>query len=276
MPSPFPGMDPYLEAPDVWPDFHHTLATAMRAELNAALPPPYYARVETRSELGILLDEGVIKRIIPDVFIVRHPEPQPSSSPMPVLERRQVLSKPVQVTINTEPWRHPFIEIRDAKRGHLVVTVIEVVSPSNKAPGSDREAYERKQHDVLQSQANLVEIDLLRAGTRPLPYRELHAVVDFLKPSYLILINRATTRRATMTDYELFTVQLADVLPCIPIPLEGDAQIPLDLQIVVNRVYDEGQYQRFLDYHQPPTPPLTEAEAAWADALLRKAGFRVG
>ena len=274
MPSPFPGMDPYLEAPDVWPDFHHTLATAMRAELNASLPPPYYARVETRSELGILLDEGVVKRIIPDVFIVRHPAVQSSPAPTSLVERRQVISQPVQVTVNTEPWQHPFIEIRDAKRGHQVVTVIEVVSPSNKAPGSDREAYERKQRDVLQSQANLVEIDLLRAGPRLLPYRELHAVVDFLKPSYLILVNRAATRRAMLTDYELFPVQVTDVLPCIPVPLEGEVQIPLDLQIVVNRVYDEGQYQRFLAYDQPPEPPLTEEQAWWADSLLRQAGLR--
>ena len=234
----------------------------------------YYTRVETRPELGILLDEGVVKRITPDVFIVRHPGGQTPPSPTPVLERRQVISDPVQVTINTEPWQHPFIEIRDAKRGHQVVTVIEVVSPSNKAPGSDREAYERKQHDVLQSKANLVEIDLLRAGSRLLPYHELRAVVDFLKPSYLILVNRAAARRAMMTDYDLFTVQLIEVLPCIPIPLEGEAQIPLDLQIVVNRVYDEGQYQRFLTYDQPPEPPLNEAQAAWADGLLRAAGFR--
>jgi hypothetical protein len=274
MPSPFPGMDPYIEASDVWPDFHHTLATAIRAELNLFLQPPYYARVETRSELGIIVDDGVIKRIIPDVFVVRHPKPRPSGV-MTVVERRIVTQEPVQVTINTETWQHAFIEIRDAKRGHQIVTVIELVSPSNKGSGPDREAYERKQQEVLHSTANLVEIDLLRVGARLLPYQELAAVVSFLTPDYLVLVNRTDRRSGVVTGYDLFPIALTDVLPSIPIPLlKGEADIPLDLQIVVNRVYDEGQYHRFLDYSQPPEPPLTEPQAAWADEVLREAGLR--
>ena len=53
MPSPFPGMDPYLEAPSIWPDFHHKLAAELSTELNGSLPSPYYARLEMRQELGI-------------------------------------------------------------------------------------------------------------------------------------------------------------------------------------------------------------------------------
>jgi hypothetical protein len=53
MPSPFPGMDPYLEAPDIWPDFHDALAGEISSELNRTLPRPYYARLEMRPEVGI-------------------------------------------------------------------------------------------------------------------------------------------------------------------------------------------------------------------------------
>ncbi|MBV8077286.1 MAG: DUF4058 family protein, partial [Planctomycetaceae bacterium] len=57
MPSPFPGMDPYLEAPYIWPDFHDRLASEISGHLNQTLPNPYYARLEMRQELGIV-EEG--------------------------------------------------------------------------------------------------------------------------------------------------------------------------------------------------------------------------
>jgi hypothetical protein len=69
MPSPFPGMDPYLEAPDIWPDLHEALAGEIRAELNLLLPPPYYARLEVRPEVGIVDDAGTARRIVPDVTV---------------------------------------------------------------------------------------------------------------------------------------------------------------------------------------------------------------
>ena len=69
MPSPFPGMDPYLEAPDTWPDFHDAFAAEIRRELNRVLPQPYYARLAKRPEVGIVGDEA-LRRIIPDVAIL--------------------------------------------------------------------------------------------------------------------------------------------------------------------------------------------------------------
>lgn len=102
MPSPFPGMDPYLEASDIWPDFHDALAAQIRGELNRTLPAPYYARLEMRPEIGVIGDDSR-RRIVPDI-------------------------------------RHHFVEIRDSQRAHALVTVIEIVSPSNKRPGVDRRA----------------------------------------------------------------------------------------------------------------------------------------
>jgi hypothetical protein len=48
MPSPFPGMDPYLETPELWPDVHHELISQIRSALNPTLRPHYVARVELR------------------------------------------------------------------------------------------------------------------------------------------------------------------------------------------------------------------------------------
>src|ERR671937_748724 len=88
MPSPFPGMDPYLEAPDIWPDLHEALAAEIRSNLNQALPAPYYARLEMRPEVGIVEDEGR-RRINPDVAVVRHPHP-----PAPAYVGTAVLEAP--------------------------------------------------------------------------------------------------------------------------------------------------------------------------------------
>ncbi len=75
MPSPFPGMDPYLEAPDIWPDFHDAFASEIRALLNQTLPAPYYARLEMRPEIGVVEEDDNPRRVIPDIAVVRHPRP---------------------------------------------------------------------------------------------------------------------------------------------------------------------------------------------------------
>jgi hypothetical protein len=176
MPAPFPGMDPYLEAPDIWPDLHDALAGEIRGELNRALPPPYYARLEMRPEVGI---------------------------------------------VHSEPIRHQFVEIRDPTRGHKLITLIEIVSPSNKRPGPDRRAYERKQREVLDSDASLIELDLLRSGDRLLPHPELESVIAALEPQphYLVLVNRAWRRSAGDRAWQVFAWTVREPLPRIAVPL---------------------------------------------------------
>lgn len=104
--SPFPGMDPYLEAPDIWPDFHDALAGAIREGLNRTLPRPYYARTVMRPEIGIVAERP-----------------------------RTGVSPSVRMRVSNEPLRHHYVEIRDASHGHALVTLIEIASPSNKRPG---------------------------------------------------------------------------------------------------------------------------------------------
>jgi hypothetical protein len=232
--SPFPGMNPYLEAPDIWPDFHPCLATMISAMLNTQqLLGAYYARLQRWPELGDTL------------------------------------------TDLDEPLQHRFVEIRDAERGHKLITLIEIVSPTNKRPGPDRRAYEAKQEEILSSDANLIELDLLRSGRRLLPYPDLEAAVESLDPAYLVLLNRSALREGTWMDYTLYPIQLPEPLPCIPVPLAGtDPDILLDLQVAANRVYREGPYARALDYTADSDPPLDEAGAKWVDERLRAVGWR--
>lgn len=278
--SPFPGMDPYLEAADIWPDFHDGLAAAMRGDLNTLLPAPYYARLQSRPELGIVMDEGVPRRIVPDVTVVRRELREAAVSYVtgfaPVLELPRTESSPgIDFRLMSDTLMHRFVEIRSSARNHKLVTLIEIVSPSNKLPGDDRRAYERKQQEILGSDANLIEIDLLRSGRRLLPYLELQFEVGRLGADYLIMLNRGPGRGDRRLDFTAYPVQLRDPLPCIPVPLlEPDPDVLLDLQYAFNRVYAEGPYVRMIDYSVAPDPPLEGDDAAWADQLLHAAGLR--
>mgnify|MGYP002382155108 FL=1 len=215
MPSPFPGMDPYLEDPQVWPDFHDALASEIRKALNADLPAPYYARLEMRPEVGIV-DEGVRQRIVPDVAVVRHrPMPMREQAAVAVLDPPETrVSRSYEIAVPTDPIRHHFVEIRDPTRGHQLVTLIEILSPSNKRPGPDQLAYRRKQDEVLCSDVNLIELDLLRAGDRLRPRRELELWLEQHEPaaSYVVWINRSWSR----DRHEAFPIALSDRLPIVP------------------------------------------------------------
>lgn len=274
MPSFFPGMDPYLEAQHVWPDLHHALASEIRSQLNLSLPAPYYATLEARMDLGIVADDQETWRtIIPDVAVLDPRRRPDNGGGTAVVERpRRDVSRRVEIEIASEPTRHFFVEVRDAKHDHKLITMIEILSPSNKRPGPDRAAYAAKQRDVLESEASLVEIDLLRAGERVTPNPVVAAFLDRLNPApdYLVLVSPAWRRTEPGWGYHVFPVSLRDWLPCIGVPLaREDAELPLDLQYVFNRVYDGGPYRRgAVDYRKRPDPPLSEADAAWAESLL--------
>ena len=265
MPSPFPGMDPYLEAPSLWPGFQNKFASELSTELNGALPAPYYADLEMREEVGIIEQAGTRAWIVPDVTVVRHPRP-----PMHAEWGGVAVMAPPRREVSSSIE----IEIRDSSRGHKLITLIEILSPSNKQRGPDRKAYARKQTEVLESDANLIELDLLRGGRRILRDLSLETTVQALKPppTYLVLVNRAWRRRDHRAEYQIFPVSLRGWLPCIPVPLKrGEAEVPLDLQYVFNRAYDTGPYRRgAVDYSGPPPAPRLSAEdAAWAAELTR-------
>jgi hypothetical protein len=226
-----------------------------------------------RPEVGIVHEGTPTRRIVPDVAVARPRSSPDVSAGVAVLgSARKSVSKSLKVAVHNEPLRHPFVEIRDPTRGHQLITLIEIVSPSNKRPGIDRKMYARKQREVLDSDANLIEIDLLRGGDRLIPNLELEGLIDKLepRPDYLVLVNRSWHRVDDPMAYEIFAVQITESLPCIAVPLRREEQeVPLDLQFVFSRAYDRGPYRRgAVDYGAPPYPELEGEQVAWAEKLL--------
>src|SRR5260221_957582 len=129
MPSPFPGMDPYLEATSIWPDFHNAIAAEVRAILNQTLPSLFYAQLEMRPEIGIA-EEGQAGCIVPDVSIVEAwPKAHAAGATAVIDHPRTEISKSIELKVIREPLQHHYIEIREADREHKLITLIEILSP---------------------------------------------------------------------------------------------------------------------------------------------------
>ncbi|OGO40559.1 MAG: hypothetical protein A2Z03_03445 [Chloroflexi bacterium RBG_16_56_8] len=256
MPSPFPGMDPYIEKPTVWSDFHGDLAAEIRADLNRQFQPRYVAQmvpyvtyeiVEVSERRGIRPDVGVWQ---PQPPRGRVSEAVMVATPAPI-ESRVALEAPLELYT---------VEIHEVETMQLV-TSIEILSPVNKRRGHEAyEHYRRKRRELLRSAAHLVEIDLLRAGDRP----PLEKPVP--PAPYYVTLSRVNRRPKVV----VWPIQLWDKLPILPVPLlEPDPDVTLDLGSVVALVYERGAYARLIDYPSPPPPPeLSEAESKWVDEHL--------
>jgi hypothetical protein len=263
MKSPFPGMDPYLE--QHWGDVHQSLITYARGMLNERLPDDLRARVEER--ISVELPSHEEKDYYPYLRVFRHEKPSTGSSALAVAERK--IAVPVEVRF-LEPETQSFIEISVVRPERRLITVIEILSPSNKAAGHGRDLYHEKQTNLAKGQITLVEIDLLRAGPHVLqvPLRDY--------PKSCRTHYKVCTHRGWKGGAEAFPVPLREPLPIIPIPLRPtDADVGLDLQALVEIVYRQGRYDD-IDYSVPPVPPLDPEDEAWADQLLRAAGRRGG
>jgi Protein of unknown function (DUF4058) len=195
MPSPFPGMDPFLEAPDNWLDFHDALASEIRAVLNQLLPAPNYARLEMRPEVGIVAEGISLRRIVRDVFVVRQLAPKADGGVAVLDQPRTMISPYLEVQMVSETIRHAYVEIRDGSRGHHLITLLEIASPSNNESGPDRDQYHAKQREILESDASLIELDLLRRGKRLFPYPKLDSALAGRTPrtDYVVVVNRSWT-----------------------------------------------------------------------------------
>ena len=253
MAGPFPGMDPWLEQPWLWGGVHTSLVTYLRDALQPLLGPKYVAAIEER------LYVATADRIITPDIALRHDHGSRSSrtSATAVVEPDEA----VVVEYVDDEVHEPYIEILTKNSDEQVVTVVEVLSPSNKDPGEGRSLYLKKQQEVLASPANLVEIDLLRAGSHTVAVRES----DVLRAGsfdYLVAISRAQDRHKRSYFYAR-TVR--DSLPRIAVPLQlGDADITLDLQPVLDKVYAAGVYDDRLQYSMPCIPRLRPDDEAWA------------
>ena len=256
MPSPFPGMDPYLEAQANWQDFHAGLMTYLRDQVAEALPEDYVARMEQQVRLEAPDEETEVIR--PDVLVARQRDSLQSAE-----QRAGVATlEPVAVPF---PQTHPtFIRQRRVEIRRLpemsLVTVIEVLSPDNKT-GNGRKDYLAKRELLLQRAVHLVEIDLLLGGRRlpmgaALPAGDYYAFV-------------ARVERWPSCDVYAWSVR--DRLPTIPIPLRlPDPDVALDLSAPVRTAYDRGLYGRTTDYNSTLSLPLEPESRAWAQGVGRK------
>jgi len=248
-------MDPYLEEPNLWSDVHLTLIIAMRGALNAALPQGYVAAADKYVWIHEPDADARTRVVKPDTFIVKNHETTDAVTPATVSASTMVVLPAIRREGNK------YLKIMDAKSRRLV-TVVELLSPSNKQPGPDRDDYLTKRMDYLTAGVNLVEIDLHRTGQR-LPLAEPQpAGFD-----YYALVCRA----AKMPNAEIWPFTVRDPIPVIPIPLgPNEADVPLDLRPCLEWAYQQGKYGEEVDYTQPPDPPLAPADAVWAKSLLEK------
>ena len=254
-------MDPYLEVH--WRDVHHSFLTYARDELQERLPDDLRARLEERIYVGPELGEG--RGIYPDVHVVEHPGRGGGATQAAGIE----VAEPLLIHGEIEPATEGFIEIIDAASGNRVVTAIELLSHSNKWAGEGQEQYRKKQREYLRGGVSLVEIDLLRAGNYVLAV-PLARIPASHRTTYRVCVTRGWKPHT----HEIYRAALREPLPAIRIPLRPtDADVPLNLQTLIERRYRHGRYDD-INYRVDPHPPLGPEDAAWAADLLASTGLR--
>jgi hypothetical protein len=269
MTSPFPGMDPYIEACGLWGDFHDRLISEIRDALDQAAPQRYLVRAGERSYVVLIGEDNKESHpFIPDVSVTTKRSKklsrkkgatavaEPALSAEPVLMRAFI----------EEEHREVFVEIYEATPGQRLVTCIEVLSPSNKRPNTPGwDLYFRKRQSLLLGEANLVEIDLLRSGIR------MPMLDPWPDSPYTVMVARAKSLQLC----RVWPVHFQNRSPSVPVPLaKPDPDIHLDLQPMIDSIYRRSRYERSIDYSKPLSPPLKPAEARWLEQRLRSTSGR--
>jgi hypothetical protein len=255
MPSPFPGMDPYLEG-EMWQEFHETLAGAIRAQLLPQLTPKYVALlakryVIDRPSLGVF-DLPASHAIYPDVHVV-----EPGRRIAESRHGAVVVDEPAVEVASFMNVPQLSVEIRDVAQRRLV-TIIEILSPANKY-GEGRFEYNQRRVELLRTETHVLEIDLLRQGAR-IPLQG-----DVPPAHYYVYLSRSQRRPFT----QVWAIGLRERLPIVPVPLlSPDPDVALDIQAAIRACFDLVGYERLLDY-SAPLPDLDAAHGAWLAELLR-------
>jgi len=257
MGDPFPGMNPYLEDPDLWPEVHHLLISLLAETLNPQLLPTYRVAIEKR--VYQLSGEDALLIGIPDVTVGRRPNSGQGTGPI-ATSVASAPSQPVSVMVPMPiEVQEGYLEIREVATQE-VVTVIEVLSPANKRSGRGRESYLQKRERVLGSSSHLVEIDLLRQGT-PMP------MVNGGVSHYRILVSRRDRRPYA----ELYPFSVRETMPPFAIPLKPPNSEPVvELKGLLSQVIDRSGLAVVLKYDQSPVPPLDHEDEAWLGELLNR------
>lgn len=252
MPSPFVGMNPFLEAPELWAGVHHLLIGAIAQSLNPILRPRYFVAVEER-----VYDQDSMLVGIPDDVVLRSSQ---TAVPRDRATNSAVLTPTTAIAVTLpmpEVWREGYLEVREVTSG-VVVTAIEILSPINKRSGLGRRQYEAKRQKLLTTPAHLVEIDLLRQSP-PMP------VSGGVEADYRILVSRSEQRPKA----DLFAFNLPDAIPTFALPLlPGDEEPIVDLKALLETIYDQGSYDLRLNYGEIPAPALSPGDRAWVAGVL--------
>lgn len=253
MPSPFPGMDPCLERPTLWPDVHIHLISAISAELNAVLPERYSAAADIHVWIHEP-DAQTRHSVRPDVFVKDDfPKAAGAAATLSVAPATGIFPE-------YEFEGEKYLKIVDSENQE-VVTVIEILSFTNKRAGNERDAYLTKRFEYVHSNVNVVEIDLLRGGTRPPIERATRPITD-----YCLTVCRADA----LPRVDLWPFSLRSEIPSISIPLHsGEAEPTFQLRRCLDRVYDENRYRRRARYDLEPVPPIAERDQDWVQAIVR-------
>lgn len=265
MKSPFPGMDPFIEACGLWEGFHSHLIEAIYQALASILPKGYSIDTAVRSYVVLLEVEGKQEHLAKaDVTVLdsgRTRKPLNKQVAVALAESTQVAeSVPMQAFV-AEKFQETFVEIYAELEDRLLVTCIEVLSPSNKRRGTAgwRE-YERKRQALLLGQANFVEIDLLRAGHKPT------MMTPWPDSPYTLLVSRADRAPAC----RVWLANYQRPLSPIPVPLlYPDADLTLDLQPLIETIYAVGRYHERIDYTRPLSGVWSDAEANAVRSFLK-------
>ena len=255
MPSPFPGMDPYLEDPAFWPDFRIEFIVALRNVLRRRLPANYEARLDEQIKL-IDVSGDSQKGIKPDVAVLKREGDQTAVAP-----RRRPSMSPITVPllIEEEEYREVWIEVR-YRPDHSVVAVLEVLSPTNKS-GPERGPYLAKRRAILRQPISLVEIDLLAGGKRIAPPDSLPNC------DYCVVVARANER----AECQVYPCSVRHALPEIDVPLKPpDDDVVVNLQEAFTAAFEHGGYETSIEYSRPPMLPLSEVDLSWATEIARR------
>jgi hypothetical protein len=253
-------MNPWLEDVQLWRDVHTRVISALGDTLAPVLEPRYFVGVETRTYVSTFPDSPPGTRY-PDVTILDRGGRAVAFTPSAATAMPLEIQLPYH-----ESFEEPYLEIRLVPGGE-VVTVIELLSHTNKQPGRERKSYLKKRRLFLDADVNFVEIDLLRSWS-PMPDIERHGPAD-----YRLFIHRKEPRDKAY----LYRFNVRDAIPVFPLPLLPDDQEPaVDLGAVLQDVYDRARYRLILDYSQPPDPPLSAADMAWAMQCLAVNGKEHG
>jgi hypothetical protein len=260
MPSPFPGMNPYLEHPSLWAGIHHRLITAIANDLAPKLRPKYIVAIEER--VYEVSGDTALLVGVPDVSVQ-------SSLPLTQSTESNLAVAPTTESVEIllplpEILTEAYLEIR-AVETEEIITIIEVLSPKNKQVGIGRLQYETKRLKILGSATHFVEIDLLRQGN------SMPMVGNFGQSHYRIVVSSREIRPKA----QLYGFNLQAKIPEFPVPLRaGEPEPEIALKSLLDEIYDQGSYDLRIDYSRPPIPALSEPDMAWVNETLQQQRLR--